>query len=83
MNEGKGYNLTATPLTGINHGGDSGYYGYIGTKPETIAAIAFNQDGTLEKKETDISNYNSGSISIVLAVNGGPYTSTFYALWLE
>lgn len=81
-NEGKGYHLTATPLTGINTGGPS-VYGYTGTSPSTMAAIAFNQDGTLEKQETDISNYNSGSIGIVLVVNGGPYTSTFYALWLE
>lgn len=80
-NEGKGYHLTATPLTGINTSGE--YASYTGTTPSTMAAIAFNQDGTLEKQETDISNYNSGSIGIVLVVNGGPYTSTFYALWLE
>lgn len=80
-NEGKGYHLTATPLTGINATGE--YYSYNGTTPSTMAAISFNQDGTLEKQETDISNYNNGSIGIVLVVNGGPYTSTFYALWLE
>ena len=82
QNQGKGYSLTATPLTGINTNGPS-IYGYTGTTPSTMAAIAFNENGTLEKQETDISNYNSGSIGIVLVVNGGPYTSTFYALWLE
>ena len=81
QNEGKGYHLTATPLTGINTSGE--YTSYTGTTPSTMATIVFNQDGTLEKQETDISNYNSGSIGIVLVVNGGPYTSTFYALWLE
>lgn len=80
--QGKGYSLTATPLTGINTGGPS-VYGYTGTNPATITGISFNQDGTLEKQEADISNYDSGSIGIVLVINGGPYTSTFYALWLE
>lgn len=81
-NQGKGYHLTDTPLTGISTGGPS-VYGYTGTTPSTMASMAFNQDGTLEKQETDISNYNSGSIGIVLVINGGPYTSTFHALWLE